>query len=166
MQLSSRFFGTYEIIGKIDPMAYRLALPPGSRIHNVFHVSMLRKHIGPVTSVTEQLPLTDEVNLTTLPQPEAVLDRRVVKKGSTDPRLKSWSCGRKPLLRMPPEKFLSEWLVPIPTSSLRTRILKGGEWLEVFFTCMDHTLDYVGYRKNWSYGVVDGRVISGLGLLL
>ena len=53
-----------------------------------------------------------------------------------------------------------------PNFILADRILKGGEWLEVFFACMDHTLDYVGYRKNWSCGVVDGRVISGLGLFL
>ncbi|KAA3466568.1 Gag protease polyprotein [Gossypium australe] len=41
-KLSPRFIGPYDIIERIGPVAYRLALPPElDRIHNVFHVSML-----------------------------------------------------------------------------------------------------------------------------
>ena len=40
-KLSPRFIGTYEVIEKVGPMAYRLALPPDlEKIHNVFHVLM------------------------------------------------------------------------------------------------------------------------------
>ena len=48
-KLSSRYIGPYEIVSKIGPVAYRLKLPPDlSRIHDTFHVSMLRKYIpGP-----------------------------------------------------------------------------------------------------------------------
>ncbi|KAA3473638.1 Chromo domain-containing protein [Gossypium australe] len=42
-KLSPRFVGPYEIIERIGPMAYRLALPLElEKIHNVFHMSMLR----------------------------------------------------------------------------------------------------------------------------
>ena len=42
---SPRFIGPYEVIERIGPVAYRLALPPElERIHNVFHVSMLRRY--------------------------------------------------------------------------------------------------------------------------
>ena len=44
-KLSPRFIRSYEVIKKVGPMAYRLALPTKSeKIHNVFHVSMLRRY--------------------------------------------------------------------------------------------------------------------------
>ena len=44
-KLSPRFIGPYEVIEKVGPVAYRLALPPElENIHNVFHVLMLRRY--------------------------------------------------------------------------------------------------------------------------
>ena len=44
-KLSLRFIGSYEVIKKVGLVAYRLALPPElEKIHNVFHVSMLRRY--------------------------------------------------------------------------------------------------------------------------
>ena len=44
-KLSPRYIGPYEVIERIGPLAYKLALPPElSQIHNVFHVSMLRRY--------------------------------------------------------------------------------------------------------------------------
>ena len=44
-KLSPRFIGSYEVIEKVGPVAYKLALPPKlEKIHNVFHVSMLRRY--------------------------------------------------------------------------------------------------------------------------
>ena len=44
-KLSPRFIGSYEILERIGPMAYHLALPPElTKRHNVFHVSMLRRY--------------------------------------------------------------------------------------------------------------------------
>jgi hypothetical protein len=43
-KLAPRFIGPYPIIGRVGPAAYRLELPESmSAIHNVFHVSQLRK---------------------------------------------------------------------------------------------------------------------------
>ena len=44
-KLSLRFIGPYEVIEKVGLVEYRLALPPElEKIHNVFHVSMLRRY--------------------------------------------------------------------------------------------------------------------------
>ena len=44
-KLSPRFISSYEVIEKVGLVAYRLALPPElKKIHNVFHVSMLRRY--------------------------------------------------------------------------------------------------------------------------
>ena len=44
-KLSLRFIGPLEILERIGTVAYRLALPPSmSGVHEVFHVSMLRKY--------------------------------------------------------------------------------------------------------------------------
>ena len=46
--------GPFEILEWIGPIAYKLALPPNlSRIHNVFHVSVLRKYIPDITHVLD-----------------------------------------------------------------------------------------------------------------
>ena len=43
-KLSPRYIGPFEVLERVGIVAYRLALPPSlSSVHDVFHVSMLRK---------------------------------------------------------------------------------------------------------------------------
>ncbi|KAL7090674.1 hypothetical protein ACP275_12G056400 [Erythranthe tilingii] len=85
LKLAPRFFGPYQITEKVGSVAYRLALPPESQIHNVFHVSLLRKNLGPVAPTSPALPPISDSSII-LPQPEAVLDRRVICKDKYRPR--------------------------------------------------------------------------------
>ena len=44
-KLSLRIIGPFEILERVGTVVYRLALPPSmSGVHEVFHVSMLRKY--------------------------------------------------------------------------------------------------------------------------
>ena len=53
--LSPRFIGSYEMLAKVGNVAYRLALPSElSSVHNVFHVSMLRRYTSDPSHVLSQ----------------------------------------------------------------------------------------------------------------
>jgi hypothetical protein len=71
-KLSKRYYGPYLIVAKVGAVAYRLGLPPQSRIHNVFHCSLLKPHTGPPPSTVDQLP-PDSVDNHPLVTPLAVL---------------------------------------------------------------------------------------------
>jgi hypothetical protein len=43
--LAARFCGPFKILERIGPIAYMLALPSSMIVHNVFHVSLLKKYI-------------------------------------------------------------------------------------------------------------------------
>ena len=45
-KLKPRFYGTYRIVRKVGEVAYELYLPKSSKVHNVFHVSCLKKEVG------------------------------------------------------------------------------------------------------------------------
>ena len=77
-KLSPRFVGPFEILEWISPVAYRLALPPSlSAVHDVFHVSMLRKYVPDPSHVVDYEPLELDENLSYIEQLVEVLAREV-----------------------------------------------------------------------------------------
>ncbi|RVW96360.1 hypothetical protein CK203_020887 [Vitis vinifera] len=81
-KLASRFYGPYQIEEKVGKVAYKLKLPEGSRIHPVFHVSLLKRRVGETKATITELPsLTDDGEI--IMEPEAILNTRWVKKGSS-----------------------------------------------------------------------------------
>ncbi|KAL5563445.1 hypothetical protein UlMin_033192 [Ulmus minor] len=64
-KLSPRYIEPFKILERIGKVAYRLALPPElSSVHNVFHVSMLRKYILDPSHVLEYELIEVDVDLT------------------------------------------------------------------------------------------------------
>ncbi|XP_028223857.1 uncharacterized protein LOC114405599 [Glycine soja] len=56
-KLSKQFFGPFQIITRVGEVAYRLQLPEESRIHPIFHCSLLRAHNGSAPSSSDSWPL-------------------------------------------------------------------------------------------------------------
>ena len=76
-KLSPRYIGPYEILKKVGKVAYELALPPHMHhIHNVFHVSMLKKYIPDSNQVIEYVPIEIQSDLSYVEQPIQILDRK------------------------------------------------------------------------------------------
>ncbi|KAL4651745.1 hypothetical protein ACB092_01G183400 [Castanea dentata] len=55
-KLASKYFGPFHVTAKVGATAYRLALPVDSKIHLVFHVSLLKRKVGDTNNVTSILP--------------------------------------------------------------------------------------------------------------
>ncbi|XP_062164987.1 uncharacterized protein LOC133871574 [Alnus glutinosa] len=76
-KLSPRFVGPFEILEKFGTVAYRLVLPPNlARVHNMFHISMLRKYVLDPTLILDSKPLQIRPNMTYEETPIKVLDRK------------------------------------------------------------------------------------------
>ena len=77
-KLSPRYIGPYEITERIGLLAYRLDLPLElSRIHNVFHISMLRKYVPHHSHVIRPEPVQLQTDLTYAAEPVQILSREV-----------------------------------------------------------------------------------------
>ena len=76
-KLAFNFFGPYQVIAKVGPVAYKLQLPPTSSIHNVFHVSQLKQALPKSGLVSPFIPNLDD----TCQFPEQILAKKMVPKG-------------------------------------------------------------------------------------
>lgn len=78
-KLAPRFIGPFEVLERIGPVAYRLALPAVMhRIHPVFHVSLLKPFVGDADAqpVVPPIVLEDGEHF----EVEAILDRRTNRR--------------------------------------------------------------------------------------
>ena len=76
-KLSPHYMGPYEIVERIGEVAYRLRLPTElARIHDVFHVSMLRKYIVDPSHVLRDQPVELKEDLTYEERLVHIVDRK------------------------------------------------------------------------------------------
>jgi hypothetical protein len=80
-KLAPRYVGPYEIIEECGPMAYRVRLPSQlAAIHDIFHVSQLKKCVRVHAEIIERKEIKVEPDLSYVEQPIKILDQ---KKRST-----------------------------------------------------------------------------------
>jgi hypothetical protein len=90
-KLAYKFYGPFTVLEWVGAAAYKLDLPADSKIHNVFHVSQLKSftldHSPVFSDISKLIDLTS-----TSTEPEAILDRCLVKKGNgAVPQVIKWS---------------------------------------------------------------------------
>ena len=77
-KLSLRFIGPYEVIEKVAPVEYRLALPSElEKIHSVFHLSMLRRYRSDPSHVVSTETIELRPDLTYEEEPVEILAQEV-----------------------------------------------------------------------------------------
>ncbi|KAL6567614.1 hypothetical protein OROGR_001282 [Orobanche gracilis] len=70
-KLSPRYFGPFEVLERVGQVAYRLKLPDSAKIHNIFHISQLKRAIGDKFSLPS-LPATLTADMEVILQPDQV----------------------------------------------------------------------------------------------
>ena len=77
-KLNPRYIDPFRILERIGPVAYRLELPQDlKQIHNVFHVSMLKKYISNPSHVLEAPFVKLKQNLSFDVQPVSIVDQKL-----------------------------------------------------------------------------------------
>jgi hypothetical protein len=75
-KLAPRYCGPFEVLDRVGPVAYRLALPPTVKAHNVFHVSLLKKYVHDANHIIDWSVIQVEPEGEFLPEPQCILDRK------------------------------------------------------------------------------------------
>jgi hypothetical protein len=76
-KLAPRYIGLYPIIEKYGPLSYQLELPSKlSEVHNVFHISQLKRCLKPPTDVVVEDIIPLESDLTYKAYPTKILDQQ------------------------------------------------------------------------------------------
>ena len=98
-KLNPRYVGPFVILERIGPVAYRLDLPEELRgVHNVFHVSNLKKCLSDETLVVplEDIQIDDQLHF--VEEPVEILDQGVKKLKRSKIRIVKvrWNSKRGP----------------------------------------------------------------------
>ncbi|KAF7815120.1 Transposon Ty3-G Gag-Pol polyprotein [Senna tora] len=76
-KLSKKYYGPYKILARVGAVAYHLELPSTTKIHPVFHISLLKPFVGDTSKlvVPDNFPCITAEELS----PYAILDSRMLE---------------------------------------------------------------------------------------
>ena len=76
-KLAPRYIGPFEVLERVGTIANQLALPPSLLgVHEVFHISMIRKYTPDLAHVVDSGEITVDTNRTFEEGPVRILDSR------------------------------------------------------------------------------------------
>ena len=77
-KLTPKFVGPYQILRKVGPVAYEVALPPQlANLHNIFHVSQLKKYVSDPSHILAEDEVQVKENLSFEAQPIRIVDQQI-----------------------------------------------------------------------------------------
>jgi hypothetical protein len=76
-KLKPRFYGPYRVTVLINDVVVRLELPAGARLHDVFHIGLLKKFHGPPPGAPPALPPLHHGAIA--PEPERAVRSRLAR---------------------------------------------------------------------------------------
>uniref|UniRef100_A0A453EA56 Chromo domain-containing protein n=1 Tax=Aegilops tauschii subsp. strangulata TaxID=200361 RepID=A0A453EA56_AEGTS len=79
LKLQNKYYGPFTVVQRIGQSTYKLHFPPEVKIHPVFHVSQLKKHIGARPIPSPHLPMVNEDG-TIKTEPALVLEVRQIPR--------------------------------------------------------------------------------------
>jgi hypothetical protein len=74
-KLGPKFYGLYQVLQKVGEVSYKVQLPQNTCIHDVFHVSLLKKFED--TTPAALVPLPHILRGKVIPTPDKVLKARL-----------------------------------------------------------------------------------------
>ncbi|OIS99338.1 putative mitochondrial protein [Nicotiana attenuata] len=81
LKLSSKYYGPYKVSARVGMVAYKLDLPPESKVYHVFRVSLIMRKVGNRVVVQTTLPITG-VEGQFLVKLVAILQRQLIKRNN------------------------------------------------------------------------------------
>ena len=82
LKLHSKYYGPFRVLERVCATSYKLLLPDGCQLHPTFHVSQLKKHIGPDAVPSPHLPLDEDGVICIVP--EAIPERKLIPRVQGD----------------------------------------------------------------------------------
>jgi hypothetical protein len=127
-KLAPRFYGPYQVLARVGDVAYRLALPPRAKIHNVFHVVFLKPFVGDPPGAI--VPLLALKHGRVLPVPAKIIKARL-NRGAWEVLVR-WE-GQAPGAAT--WEFLEDFKQDYPAFQLEDELFvtEGGSVMDAFY---------------------------------
>jgi hypothetical protein len=75
-KLVPQYCGPFDVLDRVEQVAYQLALHPTVKAHNAFHVSLLKKYVHDSSHIIDWSVIQVELEGEFLPEPRCIIDRK------------------------------------------------------------------------------------------